>query len=106
MPIFAVQVNTSIHDVINRPETPNLPIPCRFICRNSANPNQIVYPTINGAWRRTGFGGNQNIYTYFDNTDANYANANDYNSPIRWQFIQEEMVRLNIEEITVEVHPL
>ena len=105
MPIFTVQVNASIHAVINSPGAPNLPIPCQFICRNSANHDQIVYPTINGAWRRTGLGV-QNIYTYFNNIDPNYANANDYNSPIRWQFIQEEMVQLNIEEITVEVHPL
>jgi hypothetical protein len=102
---FTVNVNESIHAVINNGQNQNLPIPCKFICRNTLNPNQVVYPSaINGGWRTTG-GGKQNIYTYFNNVDDNYSNNHGYNSNIRWQFIQEEMQIMGINEITVTVCP-
>ena len=102
--LFKVNINESIHDVVNN--YPNLPIPCRFICRNSLNPNQFVYPSvINYGWRKTG-NGLQNIYTYFNNVDINYANNHGYNANIRWRFIQEEMQIMGINEITVTVCPI
>lgn len=104
---FTVNVNQSIHQVINNGQNLNLPIPCKFICRNTLNPNQVVYPSaINGGWRQTGNIGNQNIYTYFDNTDAAYANNNGYTSNIRCEIIQQEMQILGINEITVTVCPI
>jgi hypothetical protein len=100
---FTVNVNQSIYEVINNGQNLNLPIPCKFICRNTFNPNQVVYPAlINGGWRTTG-SGVQNIYTYFNNVDDNYSNNHGYNSNIRWQFIQEEMQIMGINEITVTV---
>ena len=100
---FTVNINESIHDVVNN--YPNLPIPCRFICRNSLIPNQFVYPSaINHGWRNTG-NGVQNIYTYFNNVDVNYDNNHGYNANIRWQFILEEMLILGVNEITVTVCP-
>ena len=102
---FTVNINQSIHTVINNGQNQNLPIPCKFICRNTLNPNQVVYPSlINGGWRTTG-GGVQNIFTYFNNVDDNYSNNHGYNSNIRWQFIQEEMQIMGINEITVTVCP-
>ena len=104
---FTVNINQSIHAVINNGQNQNLPIPCRFICRNTLNPNQVVYPSlINGGWRKTGNNGNQNIYTYFDNTDATYANNNGYTSNIRWEIIQQEMRILSINEITLIICPV
>jgi hypothetical protein len=101
---FTVNINQSINDVVN--EIPNLPIPCRFICRNTSNPNQFLYPAArNHGWRITGNIGIQNIYTYFGNNDNIYANNHGYNSNIRWRFIQEEMQILGINEITVTVCP-
>jgi hypothetical protein len=101
---FTVNDNQSIHVQVNAQQ--NLPIPSKFICRNSADPNQIVYPTIDGRWRRSGGRGAQNINIYFDNTDKKYSTLNNYNSIIRWEFIQEEMHRLEIKQITVTVCPL
>jgi hypothetical protein len=101
---FTVNVNQSIHAVVNG--IPNLPIPCRFICKNSLNLNQFIYPSLrNGGWRTTG-GGVQNIYAYFNNVDEKYSNNHNYFSNIRWQFIQEEMQNLGINEITVTVCPI
>lgn len=102
---FTVNVNESIHAVINNPQNQNLPIPCKFICRNTLNSNQVLYASArNGGWRTTG-GGVQNIYTYFNNVDDNYSINHGYNSNIRWEFIQEEMQILDINEITVTVCP-
>jgi hypothetical protein len=100
---FKVNDNQSIHDRVNAQQ--NLPIPSKFICRNSDNPNQIVYPKKNGAWRETGRG-IQNIYSYFTSPDASYAKQKNYESNTRWIFIQEEMKELNIKQITVTVCPL
>ena len=96
---FTVNVNQSIHTVVNG--IPNLPIPSSFICRNSLNSNQIIYPTQNGNWRNT-----RDIYKYFSRPDDTYFNNHGYNSNIRWRFIQEEMQFLGIEEITVTVCPI
>lgn len=100
---FTVNVNQSIHAVVNN--IPNLPTLCRFICKNSLNLHQFIYPSSrNAGWRTTG-GGVQNIYTYFINVDENYSNNHGYISNYRWQFIQEEMQNLGINEITVTVCP-
>ena len=101
---FTVNDNQSIDVRVNAQL--NLPIPCKFICVNSANPNQIVYPTRDGRWRRSGGIGAQNIFTYFKNIDEDYSTRNNYISIIRWEFIQEEMIRLKIKQITVTVCPL
>jgi hypothetical protein len=95
---FTVNVNQSIHTVVNC--ILNLPIPCSFICRNSLNSNQIIYPRQNGNWRNTG-----DIYKYFSSEDDNYYNNHGYNSNKRWRFIQEEMLINGINEITVTVCP-
>ena len=95
---FTVKANQSIHTIVNM--IPNLPIPSSFICRNSLNFNQIVYPTQNGNWRNT-----QDIYSYFSRPDDNYSNNHGYTSNIRWKFIQEEMRILGINEITITVCP-
>lgn len=100
---FTVNDNQSIDVQVNAQL--NLPIPCKFICVNSANPNQVVYPTQNGAWRVTG-GGIQNIYTFFKIQDSHYARPKQYNSNTRWKFIQQEMLQLNIKQITVTVCPI
>jgi hypothetical protein len=95
---FTVNVNQSIHTVVIN--IPNLLIPCRFICRNTLNPNQVVYTKQNGNWRNTG-----DIFSYFTRPDDNYSNNHGYISNIRWRFIQEEMQILEINEITVTVCP-
>jgi hypothetical protein len=101
---FTVNVIQSIHVVVNG--IPYLPIPCRFICRNTLNPNQVVYEALNnGGWRRTGDRGVQNIYDYFINTDSKYSKNHGYISEVKWQFIQEEMQNLGINQITVTVCP-
>ena len=99
---FTVNDNQSIHDRVNAQQ--NLPIPSKFICKNTADPNQIVYPKEKGAWRKTG-GGKQDIYSYFTSPDASYAKQKNYESNTRWIFIQEEMKELNIKQITVTVCP-
>jgi len=102
---FNVSVNQSIHEVIN--QINNLPVPCTFICRNAVDVNQPVYPSNNNlGWRTTGNIGNQNIYTYFTAPDINYTNNHNYQSNIRWRFIQEEMRLNGIDNITVNVCPL
>ena len=102
---FNVSVNQSIHEVIN--QINNFPVPCTFICRNAIDANQTVYPSNNNlGWRTTGNIGNQNIYTYFTAPDINYANNHNYQSNIRWRFIQEEMLLNNIQNITVTVCPI
>ena len=100
---FTVNHNQSIHDRVK--DQKKLPVPSKFICRNSADPNQIVYPTISGAWRETGRG-KQDIYSYFKIQDSTYAKSKNYQSNTRWKFIQEEMKELNIKQITVMVCPL
>ncbi len=100
---FTVNDNQSIHDRVN--DQKKLPIPSKFICRNTADPNQIVYPKENGDLRKTG-GGKQDIYDYFTSPDKSYAKRKNYESNTRWEFIQEEMKELNIKQITVTVCPL
>jgi hypothetical protein len=95
---FRVNVTQSIHTVVRG--IPNLPTPCSFICEDSLNPNQVVYPSQNENWRGTG-----DIYRYFSRPDDNYANNHGYNSNIKWRFIQQEMQILGINEITVTVCP-
>ena len=96
---FTVNVNQSIHTVVNG--IPNLPIPCIFICRNSINPNEVVYARNNGNWRNTA-----DIYRYFSRSDDNYSDNHGYNSNLRWSFIQEEMLILGIETIMVTICPI
>ena len=101
---FDVNDNESIHNKIQ--EIGNLNYPCRFICKDSLNPAVIVYSArINAGWRTTGNGGAQNLMNYFLNTDAAYAEANHYNSIIRWEIIMAEMQRNNIARLTVTVCP-
>ena len=95
---FTVNVNQSIHDVVQT--IPNLPKPCKFICRHSNNRNQAVYPSRNkGGWRTTGTG-KQDIYTYFNAPDT--ANLDT----LKWQMIQKEMQKNKIENIIVSVCPI
>ena len=95
---FTVNVNQSILAVVIG--IPNLPIPCRFICKNSLNPYQVVYPLKNENWRKT-----EDIYKYFSRPDDSYQINHAYTSNIKWRFIQEEMQNRGINEITVTVCP-
>jgi len=95
---FKVNVNESIHDVVQN--IPNLPKPCKFICRNSIYPNQVIYRSKNKrGWRTTGTG-KQDIYTYFKAPDT--ANLDT----LKWQMIQNEMQKNKIENIIVSVCPI
>jgi hypothetical protein len=99
---FYVKVNESIHDVINL--QPNLPNPCKFICTDSLNKNQIVYKSRNNqGWRTTGRKGSQDIYEYFNNSDTNYAKRNGFNFKSRWEIVQQEMKEKRIKKITVTI---
>jgi hypothetical protein len=101
---FNVKVNESIHDVINL--QPNLPYPCKFICTDSLNKNQIIYKSKNNqGWRTTGRKGSQNIYEYFNNSDTNYAKRNGFNFKSRWEIVQQEMKEKRIKKITVTICP-
>jgi hypothetical protein len=102
-----VNFKESIHDKVI--SFPNLPIPCEFICRNSSNPSEIVYPkTQKKPKRQSGKIGKQNIYDYFLATDKDYAERNNLitNNNYRWQIIQQEMLINNIENIIVTICPI
>ncbi len=101
---FTVNNNQSIHDRVN--DQKKLPVPSKFICRNSADPNQIVYPKTSVQWRSSGGKGEQDIYSFFNRQDPDYAKPKNYQSNTRWKFIQEEMKELKIKQITVTVCPL
>jgi hypothetical protein len=99
--VFHVKKNESIHDVIKNLDL-KLPEHCYFVLSNSIEKTELVYPPGHFGMKRS----TTRLKKYFGTSDENYSKENNYESIIRYKFIQEEMSRRNIAEVTVSIYPI
>ncbi len=99
--VFHVKRDESIHDVIKNLDL-KLPEHCYFVLSNSIEKTELVYPLGHFGMKRS----TTRLKKYFGTSDENYSKENKYESIIRYKFIQEEMIRRNIEEINVSIYPI